>query len=61
MTLQFVDWPQEAGHGFMHFWFTHAVSSEHSELTTHSGRHAGGLPVKPGRQEQTLCSFTFRH
>lgn len=32
-------------HGLIHFWFTHALSNEHSELTTHSGRQPGGLPT----------------
>lgn len=31
--------------GLVHFWFTQALSKEHSELTTHSGRQPGGLPT----------------
>lgn len=34
----------------------HALSTEHSELTVHSGRQPGGLPKYPGKQEQTETS-----
>lgn len=48
--LWFVTWhlalrPHVPGHGSIHFWLTHALSCEHSELTIHSGRHDGGLPI----------------
>lgn len=38
-----------------------ALSEGHSELTTHSGRQAGGGPTKSGKQEQTAWLFTSRH
>lgn len=39
----------------------HALSAEHSELTTHSGRQFGGLPVYVGKQEHTACPFNSLH
>lgn len=48
-------------HGSTHFWLTHARFCAHSELTTHSGRQFGALPMKFGKHEQTTCSFTIRH
>lgn len=32
-------------HGSTHFWPTHALSWGHSELTKHSARQLGGLPI----------------
>lgn len=37
--------PQVFGQGSKHFWFVQALSKGHSELTTHSGLHWGGLPM----------------
>lgn len=45
ITLHLALIPQVPGQGSMHFWFIHAFVSTHSELTTHSGRHLGGLPL----------------
>lgn len=61
MTLQFEFLPQEPGQGSWHFWFKQARLREQSELVTHSGRHAGGLPMKIGRQEQTAWLLLTRH
>lgn len=52
--------PQVFGHGSTHFLFTQALFWEHSELTMHSGRHDGGVPMKPFSQVQTLCPLTAR-
>lgn len=30
-------------------------------LTTHSGLHPGGVPLKSGRQEQVVWPFTLAH
>lgn len=38
-----------------------ALSNEHSELTTHSGRQAGAFPAKPGKHEQTATPLFSRH
>ena len=64
--LWFTTWqralrPHVPGHGSTHFWLIHARFCGHSELTTHSGLQDGGLPMKPGEQEQTACWFTVRH
>ena len=37
--------PQVFGHGSEHLLLIQALSEAHSELTTHSGLHAGGLPM----------------
>lgn len=47
--------------GSTHFWFTQALSAEHSEEMVHSGRQTGGAPTNWGRQEHTACSFETRH
>lgn len=39
----------------------HAFWRLHSELTTHSGRHPGGVPMYSGKHEHTACSFTVLH
>lgn len=49
------------GHGSIHFWLTHALFKEHSELTTHSGLHIGGIPTKPERHVQTAWLFISLH
>lgn len=37
--------PQVFWHGSLHFFFIQALSCGHSELTIHSGRQAGGVPM----------------
>lgn len=44
-TLQNAFSPHVFGHGSVHFCLIHALSCGHSELTTHSGRHCGGIPT----------------
>lgn len=53
--------PQFDSHGFIHFWFKHALSCGHSELATHSGLQFGGEPMKVCRQEQTAWSLISLH
>lgn len=53
--------PQAPGHGFRHFWLLQASLRPQSELTIHSGRQDGGLPIKPITHEQTAWSLTSRH
>ena len=56
--------PHKPGHGSRHFCSIHAVVSEHSELTKHSGRQLGGDPMYPGWQEHThtpFCSFFWEN
>lgn len=43
---------QAPGQGSLHFWFMQAKCPGHSLLLTHSGRHEGGDPEKPGKHEQ---------
>lgn len=50
--------PQLPGQGSLHFWLTQALESSQSELTTHSGRQVGGLPMKPSIHLQTAIPFT---
>lgn len=50
--------PQLPGQGSLHFWLTQALESSQSELTTHSGRQVGGLPIKPSIHLQTAIPFT---
>lgn len=52
--------PHVPGHGSAHFWLTHALLSAHSELTIHSGLHAGGEPIYPDWQEHTAWLLTTR-
>lgn len=61
MTLHCAFLPHGSGHGSMHFWLTQVRVEGHSELTTHSGRQAGGLPLYVGRQEHTAWSLLTRH
>lgn len=53
ITLQSVFVPQGPGHGLTHRALRQALSREHSELTTHSGRQFGGEPTYSDKQEQT--------
>ena len=61
MTLQRVFAPHGSGHGSIHFLLTQALVIGQSELTIHSGRQIGGLPIYVGRQEQTAKPLLFRH
>lgn len=53
--------PQVPGHGSAHFWLMQAKFWGHSELTTHSGLHPGGLPTKLGRHVHTGWLLTSLH
>lgn len=53
--------PQVPGQGSMHLLFKHACCKGHSALTIHSGLHDGGLPLKPGWQEQTGIPLLILH
>jgi hypothetical protein len=44
-VLQLDSIPHVLGQGSEHLSFKQAVCVGHSELTTHSGRHPGGLPI----------------
>lgn len=44
-TLHLALTPHVPGHGSWHFWFEQALFCKQSELTVHSGRHVGGLPI----------------
>ena len=44
VTWHLALFPHTPGQGSTHFWLIHAVSCEQSELTTHSGLQAGGVP-----------------
>lgn len=61
ITLQSVCNPQEIGHKFVHFCFTHDWVAGQSEFETHSGLHIGGLPTYVGKQEHTATSLTTLH
>jgi len=53
--------PQVPGQGSWHFCEMQAWFWGHSELTTHSGLHDGGLPRKLGWQEHTARPLVTRH
>jgi hypothetical protein len=53
--------PQVPGQGSWHFCEMQAWFWGHSELTTHSGLHDGGLPKKFGWQEHTAWPLVMRH
>ena len=61
ITSQRVFIPQVPGQGSEHFWFIQALLGEHSALTKHSGRQAGGIPIYDVKQEQTAWSLTTLH
>jgi hypothetical protein len=61
ITLQRAWSPHVPGQGFIHLWLLHAWFWGHSELTTHSGLHVGGLPMYPVRHEHTACPLVSRH
>lgn len=52
--------PQVFGHGSIHFLLMQALSWGHSELTIHSGRQDGGVPIYPTSQVHTLWPFIAR-
>lgn len=60
-TTHFAFTPHDPLHGSMHFWLLHALFCRQSELTTHSGRHVGGLPIYPGVHVHTACPLISRH
>lgn len=43
-TSHLASTPHDPLHGLIHFWLLQALFGGQSELTTHSGRHRGGLP-----------------
>lgn len=45
MTLHLAETPQDPGQGSMHFSRIQALLLMHSELTEHSGRQFGGVPI----------------
>lgn len=53
--------PQIPGQGSIHLRSLHARFVEQSELTVHSGRQAGGVPMKVGKQLHIAWSFDTRH
>jgi hypothetical protein len=61
ITLQRAWSPHVPGQGFIHLWLLHAWFWGHSELTTHSGLHDGGLPTKLGWQEHTAWPLVTLH
>lgn len=61
-TRQFACWPHTFDvHGFTHFWFVHALSREHSDDTTHSGRQAGAVPTNSGKHVQIATPLLSLH
>lgn len=60
-TMHWAFRPQAPGHGSIHFWFEQALFRLQSELTVHSGRQLGGLPIKPCTQTHTACPFNSLH
>lgn len=57
MTWQRALTPQVPGHGSTHLAFTQARVCPQSELTTHSGRQFGAVPMNPLRHgEHTALS-----
>lgn len=53
--------PQVLGQGSEHLLFMQARWIGHSLLTRHSGRQAGGFPIKLGKHVQTGCWLTVLH
>lgn len=53
--------PHVPWQGSIHFWFTQACVVAHSLLVVHSGRHCGGVPMKPWRHEQTEWPLISLH
>lgn len=45
----------------MHFWLTQALSQEHSDERTHSGRQPGGLPTKLAKHVQAAIPLLSLH
>lgn len=61
ITLHSEFCPQTPSQGFLHFFLIQACCCEHSELTTHSGLHDGGVPMKSCWQVHTACSLLILH
>lgn len=61
ITSHLASTPHDPAHGLIHFWLLQALFGGQSELTTHSGRHVGGLPMYPGTQVHTACPLTSLH
>lgn len=53
--------PHVPWQGSIHFWFTQACVIAHSLLVVHSGRHCGGVPIKPCKHEQTEWPLISLH
>lgn len=53
--------PHVPGHGSLHFWFEQASFNGQSGLTTHSGWHVGGIPIKPTTHEHTDWPLNSLH
>lgn len=53
--------PHTPGQGSIHFLFMQALFTGHSELTTHSGLHPGGVPMNSGKQEQIATPSLSLH
>lgn len=47
----------DSAQGSTHRLLRHAFERSHSELLTHSGRHAGGEPIIDGKHEHIGCAF----
>lgn len=60
LTWQTEPMPQVCGHGSAHFVLIQARSAGHSDETTHSGRHCGGVPMYPAAHEHTPCPLLLR-
>lgn len=53
--------PHKPGHGSLHLMLMQPRFEGHSEFWTHSGRHCGGVPMKPWTHEQTGWLFASLH
>lgn len=61
MTMHWALSPHVPGQGSVQRWLIQASFGAHSELTTHSGRHDGGLPIYPKIHEQTAWPLNSLH
>lgn len=60
-TRQFALGAHDPGQGSTHFWLMQVRSDWQSELTVHSGRQLGALPIIFGMQEHCACPDTTWH
>ena len=60
-TRQFALEAHDPGQGSTHFWLMQVRSDWQSELTVHSGRQLGALPIIFGMQEHCACPDTTWH